>query len=104
MFNLDESGFQRYVDARDQVVIVEKARQQQFFGVNRAEKRATFLATVSADGGTIKPLIILPRSTIETELLLAGYTMDRVVLAHSESGFIRGSLYSVSYRRTYSAH
>lgn len=36
----------------------------------------------------------VPRSTIETELLLAGYTMDLVVLAHSESGFITRDLFN----------
>lgn len=93
VFNLDESGFQRYVDARNQVIIVEKSRKREFFGIGRAEKRATFLATVSADGGTVKPLIILPRATVETELLLAGYTEDKVILAHSDTGFITSALF-----------
>ena len=93
VFNLDESGFQRYADAQNQVIIVEKARQCHFFGVPRAEKRATFLATVCADGGTVKPLVILPRATIESELLLAGYTQDRVVLAHSETGFVTTEIF-----------
>ena len=94
VFNLDESGFQRYADARNQVMIVEKARQSLFFGVPRAEKRATFLATVCADGGTVKPLVIVPRATIESELLLAGYTQDRVVLAHSDSGFVTTEIFT----------
>ena len=94
VFNLDESGFQRYADARNQVIIVEKGSQSQHFAVNRSERRATFLAVVSADGRTVKPLVILPRSTIENEVLLAGYTEDQVVLAHSPKGFITTEIFT----------
>lgn len=94
VFNLDESGFQQFVDARDKVVIVEKGSQQHHFAVNRSERRATFLATVSADGQHVKPLIILPRATVEAELILAGYTEDQVVFAHSEKGFITTDIFT----------
>ena len=36
----------------------------------------------------------MPRATVESELLLAGYTEDRVVLAHSDSGFVTTDLFT----------
>ena len=93
VFNLDESGFQRYVDQRHSTVIVPKTCDMVHFPVSRREKRATFVAVVAADGTTVKPLIITPRLTIEAELLLAGYSEDIAVYAHSDKGFITEELF-----------
>ena len=93
IFNLDESGFQRYVDQRHSTVIVPKSCLAVHFPVSRREKRATFLAVVAADGTTMKPLVITPRVTIEAELVLAGYSEDVAVYAHSDKGFITEDLF-----------
>ena len=88
IFNLDESGFQKYCDSARATIIVPKGSDYHFHSVSRSEKRATFLGVIAADGQKLKPLIVLSRSNIEAELLTTGYTVDQVAYAHSPKGFI----------------
>ena len=93
IFNMDESGFQRFVDSKHETVIVPRAAEVAYHAVSRQEKRATFLLTVAADGRAVKPLVIVPRVTVEAELLLAGYSQDQCVFAHSPNGYITSALF-----------
>ena len=93
ILNLDESGFAKFADARNETVILPKDSDCRFYPVSRREKRATFLLTVAADGRCVKPLIIVPRSTLESEVLLAGYTPEETVFARSANGYITGELF-----------
>ena len=98
VINLDESGFQKYSDAHATIVIVPENQREQYYPVSRAEKRATFLAAVAADGACLKPLLVLPRKTIDAELLLAGYTPERVAFVHTSNGFINTDLFTAYVR------
>ena len=89
VFNIDEVGFSEWADATTVTVIVPSdfTCSDIKIPVPRAGKRASMIACISADGGTINPGIVVPRSTIELELLEAGYTPDKVCLTHQENGF-----------------
>ena len=93
VFNLDESGFQRFADARHETVITRKGSPRPLHPVSRSEKRATFLATITASGNFLRPMMIVPRSTIETELLCAGYDSEKVLFATSQEGYITKELF-----------
>ena len=93
IFNLDESGFQRFIDAKHETIVVPEGGQERYHSVSRREKRATFLLTVAADGRTVRPLLIVPRLTIEAEILLAGYGEDQCVFVHSQNGYITRDIF-----------
>ena len=93
IFNLDESGFQRFIDAKHDTIVVPEESRDRYHSVSRREKRATFLLTVAADGRMVKPLLIVPRLTIEAEILLAGYGPDQCVFTHSDSGYITRDIF-----------
>jgi hypothetical protein len=46
------------------------------------------VAGVAADGAALKPVIIVPRVTIERKLLLWGYGSGKVFFKFQENGFI----------------
>ena len=69
-FNLDESGIQRYVDAKDTFLVVPESFEgsELAFPVYRAAKRITVLHCISTDGSYIRPLFVTPRKTIESDI------------------------------------
>lgn len=95
IINIDESGYQEWVDARDIHCIVPSCHP----GVNikvpkdRSTKRATMLCGICADGSTIRPMIVLTRETIERELLDHGYTPNKVLFGKSDTGFMNQELF-----------
>lgn len=93
IFNLDESGFQKYCDNRFATILVPRDCDWHHHPVARDEKRATFLGVISASGDRLRPLVVLPRVTIEAELFTTGYTTDHVAYAHSRKGFITTDLF-----------
>ena len=95
VFNLDEVGFDSYVDARKikRVVPCHYVGDEIPTPVSRQEKRATLLVAISADGQTVKPLVVLQRETIDIELLNMGYTSDFVLFGRSDTGFMNARLF-----------
>ena len=93
--NVDESGFDQFVDARQTRRIVPARYEFNRIpvGVTRTEKRATLIAAICADGMALRPMIVLQRETIEKELLLRGYTPDKVRLCRSDTGFVNSTLF-----------
>ena len=82
VFNIDESGFQEFVDHTECTVIVpiEYEHSKINIPITRKERRATLLGAISCDGSRLKPLIIISRKTYESELILNGYTEDQVLI------------------------
>ena len=93
--NVDESGFDQFVDARQSRRIVPARYDLNSVpvGVSRTEKRATLIAAICGDGAALKPLVVVHRETVETELLLRGYTSDKVILKRSDTGFVNTGLF-----------
>ena len=101
--NVDESGFDQFVDARRSTGIVPTtyALNSVPVPVTRAEKRATMIGAICADGTALRPMIILQRETVEMELLLRGYTTEKVYLARSDTGFVNSKLFLEWGRTTF---
>lgn len=94
IINLDESGFQKFADARNETVITKKGSSVRLHGVSRREKRATFLAAITASGDFLKPLMIVPRSTIESDLIVCGYDTDKAAFTSSAEGYITKEIFT----------
>ncbi|OHT03716.1 hypothetical protein TRFO_06542 [Tritrichomonas foetus] len=99
VFNIDEVGHQEFVDAHVRRVVVSSnfTGNEINIHVRRNSKRSTMLAGVSANGSMLKPLVIVERSTIEKKLLDAGYTAERLIVDHSNTGFITTKNFSIGH-------
>ena len=95
IINIDESGFQEWVDARRLQCIVPADCNKSSVKIprDRSTKKATLLGGICADGSTIRPMVIISRETIEKELLDLGYTPDKVMYGRSDTGFMNQTLF-----------
>ena len=95
VINVAESGFDQFADARQTTRIVPADYQFNSIPVpiTRSEKRATLIAVVCADGTTLRPRVVVQRETIEQELLLRCYTLDKVQLTRSDTGYVNKELF-----------
>lgn len=97
IYNIGETGFKDWVDCRIERVVVPSsyAEDKIDIPVDRNSKRSTLLAVVSASGDTLKPMVILPRKTIEAELYEVGYTPDKVLAVYQENRLITTPLFEL---------
>ena len=95
-FNVDESGFQEFVDTKDMILVIpcDSPESEMVFPVNRNMKRATLIGCISADGTALKPFVISPNKTVEIELRLLGYRDDTVTIVSQSNGFINAATFS----------
>jgi hypothetical protein len=93
LVNIDEAGHQCWQDAHRETVIVPVSYTEETIPmpVRRNEKRATLLGGICADGTVLDPLVIVPRVTIEKELLLLGGA--KLHIAYQPNGFITQELF-----------
>jgi hypothetical protein len=70
-----------YPDARPETVVVpaDYSLDQRYIPRDRSIKRSTLVAAIAADGTGLKPLIIVPRLTIERGLYFWGYEVTNVI-------------------------
>ena len=55
--------------------------------------RSTRIACITADGGTMKPMMVVQRETVDRELRVLGYTDDKICFDHSQTGYITGRIF-----------
>jgi hypothetical protein len=61
--------------------------------VDRVARRTSLLVCISADGSYLRPLLILPRKTIESELIEQGISEAHAKMVYQEHGFISTALF-----------
>jgi hypothetical protein len=61
--------------------------------VNRNNKNTSGIAAISAEGCPMRPLFVVSRKTMETGLLLRGFTEDKCVILSPENA-LRTEIYS----------
>ena len=94
-YNVDESGFQDFSDANEQVVIVPyDVEGDVFYSVDRTLKRASMIGCICLDGTTMKPLIVSPNKTISRMLHISGYNENTCLVVHQENGFVNNEIFA----------
>lgn len=70
IYNLDEVGYQDYVDSRMVIVVVpeEFVAKKVSIPYDRNAKRCSALVAIALNGENVKPTLILPRVTIDSEI------------------------------------
>ena len=83
VFNVDESGCSEWIDAQAIKVLVPSdfANSSIKIPKDRNSKRVSLVGCIAADGEALKPMLIIPRKTIESELALYGYNSNVVSYA-----------------------
>ena len=54
---------------------------------------STMIAAIAASGQALKPLIVLQRKTVDAELRAVGYSNDKILYAHSPTGYINSNIF-----------
>jgi transposase len=95
IYNVDETGCNDYVDAVEMIVLVPDEYEANTIDipVDRNSKRATLVACISGDGMALKPLVILPRKTIEDDIFLHGYNSKNTSFCYQENAFMTMSIF-----------
>jgi hypothetical protein len=90
VLNVDETGIQEFVDARELSVVVpiEFGDDSIFIGKKRSEKRISLLGGIFGDGTTLKPILVVPRETLDSEIIERGYPQKNVSIYSRDNGFI----------------
>jgi hypothetical protein len=67
LFNMDEMGHQSWADAHSHIVYVpfDHTNPTTPIATQRTGRRITLVAGIGLDGSYLKPLIIIPRKSIE---------------------------------------
>ena len=95
VFNVDESGFQSFVDAVSIPVVVpaDYPNDTVPFSVVRNGKRASLIGCISADGSALRPTVVVPRKRIAANLKYYGYTEKTCEIINQESGFVNAAIF-----------
>jgi hypothetical protein len=64
-----------------------------YMPVSRAGKRITLMTCIAADRSAIKPQIIIPRKTIDDDLVLTGLTPEKVAVRSQPKGYAWAQLF-----------
>jgi hypothetical protein len=90
IFNMDEMGHSDWADRLDKTVWVSSSYDKKTvpLPVSRNGKRITLVATIALDGSICRPLFIVPRKTIDTDLVLMGLTSEKITVSHQQKGFM----------------
>jgi hypothetical protein len=78
--NMDEMGYQEWSDAIDTICFAPRDIEDQliYCPVSRTGKRITLIVCMTADGSYVRPCLILQRKTFDDELLVQGFTPEKV--------------------------
>jgi transposase len=96
IYNVDETGFDAWVGASRLRVVVPVDLEESAIPipVTRKDKRASCIACNVANGCALKPVIVIPRKTIEIDLYECGFTPDTCHVVFQEHGFLTGELFA----------
>ena len=75
VINIDETGQQEWADKRELNYYIPSDNQatEITYAVDRSGHRSTAVVAISLSGKLLKPMILVKRSTIDTELVELGY-------------------------------
>lgn len=94
IYNLDEVGFQDHADAKIVTVVVPEncPSQKVNLPTDRNDRRCSALVCISMDGENVTPTLILPRSTIDSEVYSI-LPKNCFKAFHQKNGFITTAIF-----------
>jgi hypothetical protein len=103
VFNMDEMGHQAWADAHDVICFVPRDVEEPTvsYPVSRTGKRITLIACIAADGSYLRPSLIIPRKTFDDELLLFGFTPEKVEIYSQTHSFIDIEIFNDWFRDSF---
>jgi hypothetical protein len=92
---LDESGFEDWANHIKRTVIVHTTYRESEIAylVDRATKKSLLLVCIAADETYLKPMLILPRKTIEWEVVEHGISETMCKMMYQDHDFISTGLF-----------
>jgi hypothetical protein len=95
VLNMDETGRQNWAGRQVQTCYVPATveEQQVHMPVCRAGKRITLIACIAADCSYLKRTVIIPRKTVDADLLSTGLTPEKLEVYKQPKGFIVTELF-----------
>jgi hypothetical protein len=82
VFNMDEMGHQDWDDRQKKMCIVSASHHgtRVYYPLSRVGKRITLIACIACDGLFLRPTVIVPRKTVDADLLLTRLTREKVTI------------------------
>jgi CRP-like cAMP-binding protein len=95
VFNMDEMGHQDWADRKKKTVYVpvDHDADEVDVPVARCGKRITLVGCIALDGSYLKPMVIIPRKTVDYDLAPTGLTDEKVEIVHQPKGYINTQLF-----------
>jgi hypothetical protein len=95
LWNMDELGHADWPDARPETVYVpiEFEADSVPIRVSRTGKRLTLIGCICADATFLKPVLIIPRHSVDADLKLFGISQANCDILHQLNGFIGHELF-----------
>ena len=92
--NVDESGQQDWIDKRNLqcYILADNPCEELTISNDRSSHRSTVLVGISLSGKLLKPLVVVKRTTIDSELVELGYGRSAMYQT-SQTAFVNTVLY-----------
>jgi hypothetical protein len=96
IFNVDESGFQEFVDAGKMHAMAPASYPHDSIEILAyISMKHSMLTPIRADGLYLNPMIITGREMYEIDFFEAGLTPANVLIVHGKRGFINRNLFQL---------
>ena len=93
LFNCDESGQNDFVDCRKTFVICPEGVLHPFIPVSRSSRKLSVLHTIASDGEWVKPLFVVPRKTLDSDIYRV-LPPDSIEVHHQNKGFLNAAIFA----------
>jgi hypothetical protein len=103
ILNTDEMGYQDLADAHDIICFFPRdvADDEVFYPVSRTGKYIKMFGCIAAEESSMRPALIIMRKTFDDELLLFGFTLEKVGLYSQAHSFIDIEIVDDWFRDTF---
>jgi hypothetical protein len=103
IFNMDEMGHQEWADRQEIVCVVPVEHDDDVVSlpVPRTGKRITLISCIALDGSFLKPVVIIPRKTVDADIQLTGMTPEKVTIKSQVHGFVSGQIFESWFEETF---
>jgi hypothetical protein len=102
VLNMDEMGHQDWADRQRLTCYIPATvpGDSVYMPVSRLGKRITLIACIAADGSYLRPTVIIPRKTVDSDLPITGLTGEKVEIYKQPKGYIVTELFENWFETT----